>query len=323
MRSSSTSPTRRRSLVGALASATLLLASLLPGTVGSAAAAPIPPAPPLHGSTAEQVGGSAQGLGQNVGGQRDGSGLGPSVYTGEGSGPDRYVALGDSYAAVGRISPGAWSQGPVGCVRTDDAYPAVVARALGAGTFVNASCGGAVTDDFWEAEDGVPPQLDALDAGTDLVSLTIGGNDVGFGAVILGCAVRPLARDAGAAEVYGEIAERSPDARVVTAGYLSASPDDETLRNSPDCELLMAAGEADRDRMRAFQGEINRVVRDAAERNGATVVIPDEPGHSMCAPAAERWVDLTGLQTGAAPVHPTAAGHAHVGERVLEALEAR
>src|SRR5699024_451597 len=363
MRSSSTSPTRRRSLVGALASATLLLASLLPGTVGSAAAAPIPPAPPLHGSTAEQVGGSAQGLGQNVGGQRDGSGLGPSVYTGEGSGPDRYVALGDSYAAVGRISPGAWSQGPVGCVRTDDAYPAVVARALGAGTFVNASCGGAVTDDFWEAEDGVPPQLDALDAGTDVVSLTIGGNDVGFGAVILGCAVRPLARDAGALpvadlaateisegidasagcadvidrqsaealdqldsrldEVYGEIAERSPDARVVTAGYLSAIPDDETIRNSPDCELLMAAGEADRDRMRAFQGEINRVVRDAAERNGATVVIPDEPGHSMCAPAAERWVDLTGLQTGAAPVHPTAAGHAHVGERVLEALEAR
>src|SRR5699024_9216577 len=102
-------------------------------------------------------------------------------------------------------------------------------------------------------------------------------------------------------EVYGEIAERSPDARVVTAGYLSAIPDDETIRNSPDCELLMAA----------------------AERNGATVVIPDEPGHSMCAPAAERWVDLTGLQTGAAPVHPTAAGHAHVGERVLEALEAR
>src|SRR5699024_2366861 len=134
MRSSSTSPTRRRSLVGALASAPLLLASLLPGTVGSAAAAPIPPAPPLHGSTGELAG----------------SARGPSVYTGEGSGPDRYVALGDSYAAVGRISPGAWSQGPVGCVRTDDAYPAVVARALGAGTFVNASCGGAVTDDFWE-----------------------------------------------------------------------------------------------------------------------------------------------------------------------------
>src|SRR5699024_9908459 len=93
-------------------------------------------------------------------------------------------------------------------------------------------------------------------------------------------------------------------------------------RNSPDCELLMAAGEADRDRMRAFQGEINRVVRDAAERNGATVVIPDEPGHSMCAPAAARWVDLAGLQTGAAPVHPTAAGHAQVGERGREAPDA-
>src|SRR5699024_1760518 len=119
------------------------------------------------------------------------------------------------------------------------------------------------------------------------------------------------------------IAERSPDARVVTAGYLSAIPDDETIRNSPDCELLMAAGEADRDRMRAFQGEINRVVRDAAERSGATGGSPDEPGHALCAPAAKWWVALTGLQTGAAPVPPTAAGPADVGERVLEALEAR
>src|SRR5699024_10552874 len=83
-------------------------------------------------------------------------------------------ALGDSYAAVGRIARGAWSPGPVGCVRADDAYPAVVARALGAGTFVNASCGGAVTDDLWEAEHRAPPQLDALDAGSARVSLTTG-----------------------------------------------------------------------------------------------------------------------------------------------------
>src|SRR5699024_3666480 len=113
---------------------------------------------------------------------------------------------------------------------------------------------------------------------------TIGGNDVGFGAVILGCAVRPLARDAGALpvadlaateisegfdasagcadvidrqsaealdqldsrldEVYGEIAERSPDARVVTAGYISAIPDDETIRHSAACELLIDDGQA-------------------------------------------------------------------------------
>lgn len=344
----------------AVAAAALLLSPL--ATVGTATASPIPAAPPVHGSTAEQVGGSAQALGTTVAGQVSGTGLGPSVHTSGGSGPGHYVALGDSYAAVGRISPGAWGAGPVACVRTDDAYPTTVARDLGVGTFVNASCGGAVTEDFWEPNEGAPPQLDALNAGTDLVSMTIGGNDVGFGAVILACAARPLADDsgllpvadlaateisegfdasAGCADVidrqaaaaletldadldpvYDEIARRSPDADVITVGYLSAIPDEETIRASPACAPLLAASETERDKMRFFQDEINRVVREAAERNGATVVIPDEPGHSMCAPAADRWVDLTGVETGAAPVHPTTSGHAHVANRVVAALGA-
>lgn len=62
------------------------------------------------------------------------------------------------------------------------------------------------------------------------------------------------------------------------------------------------------------------MVRDAAQRNGATVVIPDEPGHSMCTPPETRWVDFTGLQTSSVPVHPTSAGHAHVAGRVVSAL---
>ncbi|MDV7999643.1 SGNH/GDSL hydrolase family protein [Rhodococcus sp. IEGM 1408] len=343
----------------ACAAATVLLSSL--ASAGAAQASPgIPVAPPATGSTVEQAGGSAQTLGQNIAGQVDGSGIGPSVYTGAGTGPAKYVALGDSYAAVGRVMPGSWGGGPVACVRTDDAYPTVVARELGVAAFVNASCAGAVTDDFWApGRTGAPPQFEALDADTDLVSLTMGGNDVGFAAVIVACALRPnfapgflpavdavsggLARgfdattgcsdviDRQAAEaletldsrmdsVYGEIARRSPDARVVTVGYLSAIPDEQTVRNSPDCAPLMAATEAERDKMRGFQGAINRLVRDSAERNGATVVIPDEPGHSMCSPAETRWVDLTGLPTASVPVHPTSAGHAHVAERVVAAL---
>lgn len=82
----------------------------------------------------------------------------------------------------------------------------------------------------------------------------------------------------------------------------------------------MAISREERAKVRGFQDSINRVVRDAAERNGATVVIPDEPGHSMCTPPENRWVDFTGLDTGAVPVHPTTAGHAHVADRVLAAL---
>ncbi|WP_200837296.1 SGNH/GDSL hydrolase family protein, partial [Dietzia psychralcaliphila] len=224
-------------------------------------------------------------------------------------------------------------------------------------------CGGATADDFWEsARNGAPPQLDALDAQTDLVTMTIGGNDVGFAAVIVACALRPntapellpavdavtgtlaegfdtttgcgdvIDRQASQAlrtldgrmdSVYAEIARRSPDARVVTVGYLSAMPDDQTVRNSPDCAPFMAISEAERDKVRGFQESINRVVRDAADRNGATVVIPDEPGHSMCTSPETRSVDFTGLQTASVPVHPTSAGHAHVAGRVLSALAGR
>ena len=329
--------------------------------VPAGAAPAIPSAPPVSGSTLEQGAGSAQALGANIAGQIDRSGLGPSVRSGTGTGPSRYVALGDSYAAVGRVAPGSWGAGPVACVRTDDAYPTVVARELGVDTFVNASCGGAVTSDFLATgRTGAPPQFDALDPGTDLVTLTIGGNDVGFASVIIACALRPnfapellpavdavtasmtrdfdtttgcadvIDRQAGQAlrtldgkmdAVYSEIARRAPEARVVTVGYLSAIPDEQTIRNSADCAPLMAITEGERDKVRAFQESINRVVRDAGQRNGATVVIPDEPGHSMCTPAETRWVDFTGLQTSSVPVHPTSAGHAHVASRVLAALD--
>ena len=341
----------------AAASALLLSAAV---TAPIASAEPIPAPVSAQTSPLELAAGSVQTLGDTIAGQVM-AGPGPTVRTGPGTGPGKYVALGDSFAAVGRIAPGSWGGGPVPCVRTNDAYPTVVARTMGVGEFINATCGGAVASNFWEAgRTGAPPQLDSLDADTDLVTMTIGGNDVGFGAVIVACAVRPNTMpellpmvdgatgnlsegfdptagcaevidqqapealkvlDARMDEVYAEIADRAPRARVVTVGYLSAVPeDDHIIRQSPSCAPFMAIPQHERAKVRGFQDSINHVVRSAAERHGATAIIPDEPGHSMCAPAHERWVDLTGLETGAMPVHPTSAGHAHVAARVVSAL---
>ena len=363
MHSSSFSRTRRAVAGTAAAAAAVLMSSLVAAPAVSAApvAAPIPSAVAPETSPLELAGGSVQNLGGAVADEVTRGAI-PTVLSGQGTGPEKYVALGDSFAAVGRIAPGAWAGGgPVTCVRTDDAYPTVVARELGVGTFVNATCGGATLDDFWEpGRTGAPPQLEALDEDTDLVSMTIGGNDVGFAAVIIACALRPntapelhpvvdsvtgrvsegfdsstgcadvIDRQAPAAmevlderldQAYAEIAERSPNARVVTVGYLSAVPeDDQIIRESPACAPFMAIPQEERAKVRSFQDSINQVVRDAAERNGATVVIPDEPGHSMCAPAHERWVDFMGIETGAVPIHPTTAGQAHVANRVVSAL---
>ena len=368
MRSSFFSRTRRPVAGAAAAAAAVLMSSLVTAPAVSAApvsvapvAAPIPNALAPAASPLELTGGSVQNLGGAIADEVT-RGAVPTVLSGQGTGPGKYVALGDSFAAVGRIAPGAWAGGgPVTCVRTDDAYPTLVARDLGVGTFVNATCGGATLDDFWEpGRTGAPPQLEVLDEDTDLVSMTIGGNDVGFAAVIIACALRPNSApelhpvvdsvtgrisegfdsstgcadvidrqvpaamevlDARLDQAYAEIAERSPNARVVTIGYLSAVPeDDQIIRESPACAPFMAIPQEERAKVRGFQDRINQVVRDAAERNGATVVIPDEPGHSMCAPAQDRWVDFLGLETGAVPIHPTTAGQAHVAGRVISAF---
>lgn len=93
--------------------------------------------------------------------------------------PDQYVALGDSYSSGnGTYQPDL----DVGCYRSSAAYPFLTSqqRPNTALTFV--ACQGATTDDV------VNSQVSALNAGTNLGSITIGGNDVGFINLLIACA---------------------------------------------------------------------------------------------------------------------------------------
>jgi len=101
-----------------------------------------------------------------------------------------YVALGDSYASgYGLDSYGV----TVGCARSDDNYPHQIAAALGL-DLTDVTCSGATTahilDTAQTTDDGIshPPQLSALSADTDIVTVTIGGNDLGFASIAATCA---------------------------------------------------------------------------------------------------------------------------------------
>ena len=64
-----------------------------------------------------------------------------------------------------------------GCFRSSNNYPSIVAKRLGA-VLDDRSCGGARTADFRRSQfPDVPPQLDAVKPGVDLVTLGVGGND--------------------------------------------------------------------------------------------------------------------------------------------------
>jgi lysophospholipase L1-like esterase len=165
----------------------------------------------------------------------------------------RYVALGDSYAA----GPGIPVQTgePSGCSRSTRNYPSVVAQTLDVAGFQDVSCSGATTEHLTgpqKVQPGVnPPQLEALAADTELVTLTIGGNDIGFGEIVSECARRSPTQPAGSAcedhytaggsdelaerieaaapkvrSALAEIEKRSPDARVLLVGYPAILPDE-------------------------------------------------------------------------------------------------
>ncbi len=100
-----------------------------------------------------------------------------------------YVALGDSYAA-GPLIPNPVL--PLGCLKSSNNYPRLAAPAIGQGAVRDATCSGAKTTHMENPQnvspDGPnPPQFNRLDANTQVVSLTIGGNDIGFSEIAQNC----------------------------------------------------------------------------------------------------------------------------------------
>ncbi|WP_156756649.1 SGNH/GDSL hydrolase family protein [Actinokineospora pegani] len=245
----------------------------------------------------------------------------------------RYVALGDSYAA----GPGIPEQTGGGCGRSTANYPALLAEWLEVPTFVDVSCGGAVTADLRAAQrlgqGTAEPQFAALTADTDLVTLTVGGNDVGFGEVLATCAREGSADPAGdrcrrrytasgsdllAARVakagqdvvaaLRTIHQRAPDAEVVVVGYPRILP------AGAGCWPLVPFAAGDTAYFDATQRLLNSTLAAAAAENGDTFVdpYPYAEGRDACAPPVRRWVEPLRPASPASPVHPNAAGMAAV-----------
>ncbi|MEP6843688.1 MAG: GDSL-type esterase/lipase family protein, partial [Pseudolysinimonas sp.] len=109
---------------------------------------------------------------------------------------DRYVAMGSSFAAgpgLGALAPGA----PAGAGQSLRNYPHLVATELGL-SLTDVSFSGATITGLLNGETTIqgyrmPPQVDALTPDTRLVTITGGGNDVGYiGRIMMGSMPAPL-----------------------------------------------------------------------------------------------------------------------------------
>jgi hypothetical protein len=201
----------------------------------------------------------------------------PSGYEGELVKTDqpsaKYVAMGDSFSSGEGNEPfEAWTDASEvnGCHRSSQAYPRLLQNDLELGPIAFVACSGATTDNVLNGQWNEPPQVDALSADTEVVTITIGGNNVAFADYVLGCmsfcgpgtpvysammsGINAPTFKANLITTYEEILSRASQAEIYVGDYPYLSADDTTT-----CLGLDFTG------ARIVQVALNSVIRDAVE----------------------------------------------------------
>lgn len=236
----------------------------------------------------------------------------------------RYVSMGSSYAAGPGVGQRDAASG--GCGRSLTNYARTVAARHHL-DLVDVACSGATTENILvRGQHGFPAQIEAVTRDTRLVSILIGGNDVGYVGDLFGfscrsegkgkCQVSDMAQlaqrfvalPAALDRVIAEVRARAPEARIVLVGYLPAVPED-TARTCAALPLTPA----DAQRMRATMARLTQVFEATAARNKVELVSAAAlgAGHDACAP--DNYI--TGYHPARVPsweepvgYHPTQAG---------------
>ncbi|EST19219.1 SGNH/GDSL hydrolase family protein [Streptomyces roseochromogenus] len=251
-----------------------------------------------------------------------------------------YAALGDSYSAASGVLPVDTSN--LICLRSTANYPHVIAARTGA-RLTDVTCGAAQTKDFAGSQyPGVAPQADAVTADTDLVTLTIGGNDNGtFINAMLACGsagILTAGQGSPCKDIYGSsfddaidtntypalknalssVRAKAPGARVAVLGYPWITP----AEADPSCFAQLPIASGDVPYLHALQAHLNAVVQRAAEETGATYVDFSQAseGHDACQAVGTRWIEPLLFGTNIVPVHPNALGEQRMAERTMSVL---
>lgn len=248
----------------------------------------------------------------------------------------RYVALGSSMAAGPGIRPRA-AGAPRRSGRSARNYAHLVAPRAGLALTDVTYSGATTADILTDRQHGAPPQIEALDGTESLVTVTIGGNDVGYVPLLMAASLPSLARralagligdlldrdarDAALAQVFESLCEvgravkqRAPAARVMFVDYLT---------------LLPAAGEPaapytreHADLGRHVANELEKLTAKAAAATDCAVVSAAAASRDHHAWSAQPWTTKPCLPLPGrpAPLHPNGAGMRAVADLVVDAL---
>jgi lysophospholipase L1-like esterase len=271
-----------------------------------------------------------------------------------------YVALGDSWSAdVFTSMPPTTQFTPIDCAQSDTDYPHQVAAVLGVKVFRDATCGSATTVEMTHPQSlplgGTnPPQFDRLTRTTDLVTLGIGGNDIGLAGDVQSCLSVVPTPVPGAPAVLGgtckaeftaggvdsieqaikatapkivtvlrQIRQRSPRARILLVNYLNGIP-----VTGKGCWPLVPAQDVDIAYLQEKFVHMNAMLASVARSSRVQLVDTYTPtiGHDVCQVPTVRYVEglvpvsVSNPLLAAFPFHPNAQGANAQTRAVLAAL---
>ena len=253
------------------------------------------------------------------------------------SGPSwDYTAMGDSYSS-GVGSPPYDNGTTGGCERSQQAFGRQFAQgqsSIGDAGIQHIACSGATVNNLLSTgtgQNGEQPQISQLYSGSKLVTVTIGGNDIGFAGVLANCLLNPLTTCESAyntdngnnlytkidqqlepqlVDAYEAMKSAAPQAKIVAVTYpilFTPGLACETL-SVPDVNFLNNVGLY-----------LDNAIISAARAAGIDTL--DERyaflGHQLCAPSGTSWVNSvsgTSVTDASSYFHPTAAGQTQIAD---------
>ncbi|CAM3080921.1 SGNH/GDSL hydrolase family protein [Prescottella defluvii] len=246
-----------------------------------------------------------------------------------------FVALGDSRASGPRLQPSY----PDDCSRSYVNYAGKIAAALEVAEFTDVSCSAARVENILDTPQILPGrnpvQVDSVRPDTDLVTLSVGGNDsnnLPLGILCVapapgidrGCRNDPLTRyvagsgieraAVGLDRVLVALTARAPQARIYVIGQGGTI-------GPRGCWPNIPFSDADAAWYASYFADYNRAFAEVAARHGARVVDIATPalagGHDACAAPADRWFEGMFSESDAQRLHFTHAGMSAVADRVV------
>ncbi|MDX3540182.1 SGNH/GDSL hydrolase family protein [Streptomyces sp. MB09-01] len=221
---------------------------------------------------------------------------------------ERFVALGDSYSSG--VGAGSYLPDSGSCQRSSKAYPSLWAAANAPASFSFTACSGATTGTVKSS------QLTPLNSSTTLVSVTAGGNDVGFANVMQTCVLQSEATCVAAvnnaiaqitntlpgslSSLYGSIRSKAPQAHVVVLGY------PRFYQLNGNC--IAGLSETERAAINRGSDALNGMLAKQAANAGFSYssVVDEFTGHEIC--SGNAWLHSVSVPVSNS-YHPTAAGH--------------